>query len=184
MNRLIADLLDVASIDAGRLAVNAQHGDLVAMLAEAVEAFESAAASKDTTITLLTPDGPLPAEFDHARLFQVMGNLLMNSIKFTARGGRITVRGERTGESWLCSVTDTGVGIPSDRLELVFDRYAQAGSNRTGLGLGLFISKCIVEAHGGRIWAESTMGAGSRVSFSLPLAHGERQPPMSGDEAP
>ena len=67
-------------------------------------------------------------------------------------------------------MTDTGIGIPADQLEIVFDRYSQVGKNRSGLGLGLYISKCIVEAHGGRIWAESTLDAGSCVSFSLPRA--------------
>jgi signal transduction histidine kinase len=80
------------------------------------------------------------------------------------------VQGARDGDSYRCSVTDTGIGMPADQLDVVFDRYSQVGENRAGLGLGLFISKCIVEAHGGRIWAESTLGAGSCVSFSLPTA--------------
>ncbi len=170
MNRLIGDLLDVASIDAGRLAVDRQRGDLGALLTEAVDAFSAAATARGIKIALPTTDQPLPAAFDHARLFQVMGNLITNSIKFGAPGSSISVHGERDGESWRCSVTDTGPGIPADQLETVFDRYAQAGKNRTGLGLGLFISKCIIEAHGGRIWAESTLGAGSCVSFTLPRA--------------
>ena len=119
-------------------------------------------------MALVPADEPLLADFDHARLFQVMGNLIMNSIKFSTTGGSISVHGERDGESWRCSVTDTGIGIPADQLEIVFDRHSQVGKDRAGLGLGLFISKCIVEAHGGRIWAESTPGRGSCVSFSLP----------------
>ena len=160
MNRLIGDLLDVASIDAGRLAVDRQRGDLADLLAEAVDAYTPAAAAKGIKVTLLPADEPLPAEFDHARLFQVLGNLIMNSIKFSRPGRQHHVHGERDGESWRCSVTDTGIGIPADQLEIVFDRYSQVGKNRSGLGLGLYISKCIVEAHGGRIWAESTLGSG------------------------
>ena len=170
MNRLIGDLLDVASIDAGRLAIRPQRGDLGTVLAEAVDAFTAAATAKGVRLTLVTADEPLLADFDHARLFQVLGNLIMNSIKFCGTGGSISVQVERDGESWRCSVTDTGIGIPADSSRIVFERVSQVGRTRSGLGLGLYISKCIVEAHGGRIWAESTLGAGSCVSFSLPRA--------------
>jgi signal transduction histidine kinase len=103
-------------------------------------------------------------------MLQVLANLLSNSIKFTARGGNITVSCVDNGGGLQFCVSDTGSGIPQEMLESVFERFWQVGKNdRRGLGLGLYISKCIVEAHGGRIWTESTLGVGSRFYFTLPI---------------
>ena len=108
--------------------------------------------------------------FDPARILQVLINLLSNAIKFTATGGKVTVHAEPSATEVCLSVTDNGVGIPADKLETVFLRFLQLNSDRRGLGLGLYISKCIVLGHGGRIWAESELGAGSKFCFTLPLA--------------
>ncbi|HEX6297443.1 MAG TPA: ATP-binding protein, partial [Burkholderiales bacterium] len=103
------------------------------------------------------------------RILQVLANLISNSLKFTPRGGKITVRGEREAGNVRLCVRDTGSGIPGDALGRIFQRFAQfAKDDRRGLGLGLYISRCIVEAHGGRIWAESQPGAGSKMCFTLP----------------
>jgi signal transduction histidine kinase len=99
-----------------------------------------------------------------------MTNLVGNALKFTPRGGRITISLERRSEEVCYSVADTGCGIPPELLGAIFTRYYQSNvGDRRGLGLGLFIAKSIVEAHGGRIWAESTPGHGSTVRFTLPL---------------
>jgi signal transduction histidine kinase len=112
----------------------------------------------------------LPAEFDHARLFQVFGNLIANAIKFSPGGSRIALRAERIGNHVQCSVRDQGTGIPADQIEHVFERFVQVDENdRRGLGLGLFIAKRIVEAHSGRIWAESRLGQGTSVLFTIPI---------------
>jgi signal transduction histidine kinase len=104
-------------------------------------------------------------------MLQVLTNLVVNSIKYTPRNGTIRLRIERAAEQLRVSVTDTGCGIPGDMLEAIFERFWQVDhNNRRGLGLGLYISKCIVEAHGGRIWAESKPGEGSKVTFTLPAA--------------
>jgi signal transduction histidine kinase len=104
-------------------------------------------------------------------MLQVLANLITNAIKFTARGGAITVRGERAGDDFRLSVDDTGCGIPGNVLDAVFERFWQVGTNdRRGLGLGLYISKCIVEAHGGRIWADSRLGEGSVFHVTIPAA--------------
>jgi len=169
MNRLIGDLVDIASIDAGRLSVVPVRDDLGALVVEAMDAFRDSAAVKDLRLEGSRAEHAW-AMFDHSRVFQVMANLLLNAIKFTPRGGTIAVacREEADGQ-WQCSVTDTGPGIPAAHLESVFDRFSQGDRpDRRGLGLGLFISKCIVEAHGGRIWVDSTLGHGTRVSFTLP----------------
>jgi signal transduction histidine kinase len=169
-NRLIADLVDIASIDAGRLAMLPRPGDIQALLCEAGDEFRPSAAVKN--IDLVVDDGraALPAEFDDARLFQVIGNLIANAIKFSPRGSRISLRAVRDGDQVRCSVTDQGVGIRADHIERVFERFVQADQNdRRGLGLGLFIARRIVEAHSGRIWAESTLGEGTSVLFTIPI---------------
>ncbi len=109
------------------------------------------------------------ASFDPARILQVLTNLLSNAITFTPAGGAVVVRVEEVGQEILFTVTDTGVGIPSNQLEAVFVRFLQlTKTDRRGVGLGLYISKCIVQGHGGRIWAEHEAGGGSRFCFALP----------------
>jgi signal transduction histidine kinase len=170
MNRLIGDLIDVVSIDAGRLAVVPVADDLTTVISEAVEAFRDSAAVKNIDIDA-PAGGPAMALFDHARIFQVFANLLVNSIKFTPRGGSITIGCEPAQDKWVCSVRDTGSGIPETHLHSVFERFAQVNTgDRRGLGLGLFISKYIIEAHGGEIKAESDLGDGTCVSFTVPRA--------------
>ena len=171
MNRLIGDLVDVARINAGKLDVVPERNDAAKLIAEAIDTFESIASDKGITLEAMLIQQYLPAEFDYDRMLQVLANLITNAVKFTFKGGRIVVRGERTGNELRVSVTDTGSGIPDHMLTAVFERFWQVGQDdQRGLGLGLYISKCIVEAHGGRIWAESTVGEGSTFSFTMPAA--------------
>jgi signal transduction histidine kinase len=170
MNRLVGDLVDVASIEAGKLTMETAPGDMAALLAEAVDMFHAAAAAKEVELELEAGDGPLIAEVDHDRALQVLANVITNAIKFTPSGGSIRVRGEQAGGEIRIAVRDTGEGIPGDLLTAIFDRFWQVGPNdQRGLGLGLYISRSIVEAHGGKIWAESTPGAGSTLWFTLPV---------------
>jgi len=169
MKRLIEDLLDVRSIDAGKLAVVPTSGDSTSLIAEAAEMFTPIASAKGVSLEMEVAERPLLAEFDHDRMLQVLANLIMNSIKFTPPGGKVRIRGERAGGDPTLSVSDTGSGIPCDMLERIFERFWQVRRNdRRGLGLGLYISRCIVEAHGGKIWAESKLGEGSCVRVTLP----------------
>ncbi len=169
MNRLIGDLIDVVSIEAGRLAVLPAAGDVAALLEEAVAAFSQTAQGRGIDLECRPAEAVLPADFDHDRMLQVLANLIANALKFTPRGGRVGVAAERTGDQIRLSVTDTGVGIPGDMLPLVFERFWQANAeDRRGMGLGLYISKCVVEAHGGRIWAESEPGKGSAFHVTFP----------------
>ncbi|MFL5349320.1 MAG: sensor histidine kinase [Hyalangium sp.] len=171
MNRLIGDLVDVASIEEGRIRVTPALQDAAALVRESVEAFQPLASSQGLSLDVETRGNTLMARFDHGRILQVLANLLSNAIKFTPPGGRISLRLEPVGQDVRFSVTDTGSGIPSHQLEAVFERFWQArGEDRRGLGLGLYISKSIVEAHGGRIWAESQPGVGSTFAFTLPAA--------------
>ncbi|HKI03581.1 MAG TPA: HAMP domain-containing sensor histidine kinase [Thermoanaerobaculia bacterium] len=169
MNRLIGDLMDVASIDAGKLAVTPVPGDATTLIAEAVDTFQATASEKGISLQSEIVEGPLPAEFDHDRMLQVLANVISNAIKFTSQGGSIRVRGECAGGELRFSISDTGAGIPGNMLEAIFERFWQVGKDdRRGVGLGLYISRCIVEAHSGKIWAESKLGEGSRLCFTLP----------------
>ena len=171
MNRLIGDLVDVASIDAGKLAVRAAPSSANELVAQAVDAFALAASEKGIVLQSEPGAASIVAPFDHERLMQVLANLITNALKFTARGGRVVVRAETVGDELRLSVSDTGAGIPAETLGSVFERFWQAGDDdRRGLGLGLYISRCIVDAHGGRIWAESVPGVGSTFTVALPLA--------------
>lgn len=169
MNRLICDLVDVASIEAGKLAVVPALSDATILLEEAAETFAATAVTKNIVLDVQLAARPLPATFDHARILQVMTNLVSNAVKFTPVGGRIVVRGERRGGGLRLSVSDSGPGIPEHLLEKVFERFWQAdASQRWSLGLGLYISRCIVEAHRGRVWAESSAATGTTVYLTLP----------------
>ncbi len=170
MSRLIGDLVDVASIDAGKLGVAPAPGDLAILIAEAQEMFRASASAKGISVEIRGAADPVLAAFDHDRILQVLANLISNSLKFTPHGGKITICGDREAGNIRLSVADTGLGISADALESIFERFTQLSKNdRRGLGLGLYISRCIVEAHGGRIRAESQLGAGSRISFTLPI---------------
>jgi signal transduction histidine kinase len=176
MNRLIGDLVDVTSIDAGKLAMAPLKTDAAALVTEATETFQPAALEQGVSLSAEVPAGALLAEFDHERMLQVFANLIANALKFTAKGGKITVRAEEGRGVVRFLVSDSGVGIPAGMLETIFERFWQVGANdRRGQGLGLYISKCIVEAHGGRIWAESEVGKGSRLQFTLPVANSRRR---------
>ncbi len=177
MSRLVGDLVDVATIETGRPLVLPEDGDLERLLREADEGLHAVAASKQIAFTTEVVGQPRLAAFDHGRILQVLGNLISNAIKFTPEGGRIALRVEKQGEAVRFAVRDTGAGIPPDKLEAIFERFWQVNhKDRRGLGLGLYISKCIVEGHGGRIWAESTPGKGATVSFMLPAAGAARSP--------
>ena len=168
MKALIDDLLDLAKIEAQRFALNLQSVESRAMLEEALLAAAPLAEAKRITLAAKLIDSPR-LEADPERIFRVLSNLLGNAIKFTPEGGNITVRAERCGDELLITVVDTGPGIAADELPHVFERYWKARpASQSGTGLGLYIAKGIVEAHGGRIWAESSNG-GARLTFTLPL---------------
>ncbi len=170
MNRLIGDLVDVASIRAGTLAVTRRQQTPDLVVHEAVEMFQAQAAARGVTLVTTLVPPPTAAAFDPARILQVLCNLLGNALKFTPRDGTVEVRVERVDLELCFSVSDTGPGIPHDMLAAIFDRYLQVRSgDRRGVGLGLYISRCIVQGHGGRVWATNGAHGGATVSFALPL---------------
>jgi signal transduction histidine kinase len=169
MDRLIHDLLDFGSFENGRLRVVAEEQDIRDVVTNTVEAFEPVGSARHITISADVPDAAVMVSFDQHRIFQVLSNLVHNAIKFTPRGGSIRVRVRALDGTCIVSVTDTGIGIPTHELSSIFEQFHQLDAgDRRGLGLGLYISLWIVEAHGGRIWADSEVGTGTTVSFTLP----------------
>jgi PAS domain S-box-containing protein len=179
MNRLIQDLLDVTRIEAGRMPVERRPLSSGALAAEAVEMQVALAASSSIDLRLALATDLPDVWVDRDRLLQVFENLIGNAVKFTKCGGRITVGAEARNSEVLFWVKDTGAGISTEALPHVFDRFwqAAAGARRLGAGLGLAITKGIVEGHGGRIWVESTAGQGSCFYFSIPTGHPEEDRP-------
>jgi signal transduction histidine kinase len=139
------------------------------LVREAIESHRPAAAVRALRLDDALTSEVFDLECDRGRVLQVFGNLIGNAIKFTPKGGAVTVRAERRGEEMLFSVADTGPGISLDEVSHVFDRYWQTKKTaRLGTGLGLSIAKGLVEAHGGRIWVESTLGQGATFFFTIP----------------
>jgi signal transduction histidine kinase len=171
MSRLVSDLLDVTSMELGRLKVTLEPADATILLRDALAIGAPLLKRRSLSLVVHGADQTLPARFDHARLLQVFANLFANAVKFTEPGGTITVSVERTGSLIRFCVADTGCGIPPGDLFFVFDRFWQvSGGDRRGLGLGLYVCKAIVEAHRGKIWAASEVGVGSKFFFTLPAA--------------
>lgn len=168
MARMLDDLLDITSIEAGRLSVVRASGDANALVREIVAAFAPIAAAKGITLEARPAAQALVVELDHERILQVLANLVSNAVRFTPARGTIVVAVAAADGRARFSVSDTGIGIPAGQLEAVFERFRQLSRDRRGLGLGLHISRCIVESHGGRIWAQSELGAGSTFSFTIP----------------
>ena len=169
MNHLIQDLLEVSRIEAGSLEVEPQPVAAPDLLRSAYEAWAPLAGAKSIALAVETDAGAPAVLADTARVLQVFSNLIGNAVKFTPEGGRIVLGAEPDEGAVRFRVADTGSGIPAGQLTRVFDRFWQARENRRGgAGLGLAIAKGIVEAHGGRIWAESVEGQGSTFFFTLP----------------
>jgi signal transduction histidine kinase len=169
MERLILDLLDFSSFEDGELRVVAERHDTADVVRSAMEALRPLAAAKSIALVAHLPTKPVMAHYDPHRLQQVLSNLIDNAIKFTPEGGVIRIRTSRTGPECRVAVSDTGIGIPADKLNAIFEYFHHMErTDRTGLGLGLYIATWIVKAHGGRIWVTSRVGGGSTFYFTLP----------------
>ncbi|WP_457253205.1 hybrid sensor histidine kinase/response regulator [Pedococcus sp. P5_B7] len=174
--RLINDILDVEKMSAGKLELDVVHLPAAEVVGAAIEEMRAMADGAGVTLVATPMDSVVLADRD--RVAQTLTNLLSNAVKFSPEGGTVTVsagpaRSEPDGvDAVLFTVTDQGAGIASDKLESVFDRFAQADASDTrakgGTGLGLPICRAIVEQHGGRIWATSSPGQGTTFSFTLP----------------
>jgi signal transduction histidine kinase len=172
MNRLIGDLLDTVRLQAGKFSLDLEDLTLASILRQASESFRPAARKRDVRFDIISSVDGMVVRADPLRVSQLVDNLVGNAIKFTPEKGRVTLKAAPDGDSVLVQVTDTGPGIPPSDIPHLFDNFWQARRNdHRGVGLGLAIAKGVVEAHGGKIWCESTVGAGSTFSFTLPLAN-------------
>lgn len=169
--RLTNMLLDLSRIEAGEMPLDLDAVPTAQVISDVLKDFESVAKSK--AITIRTADLiAAPVRADRHRLEQVLHNLIHNALKFTPKRGEVMVQSHLSSEEEvIITIADTGCGIPPDQQQKVFDKFYRAPSPvQEGIGLGLAITKSLVELHGGRIWVESEPGRGSKFSFTLPVA--------------
>jgi len=175
LNRLICDLLDISRIEAGKIQLNKEPVDLASLLKEIARIFQELAKENNLELITSLASGLPKVNADPDKIAQVLTNLVGNAVKFTPGGGQISISASDGGDFIQVDVMDTGLGIPRQDLERVFDKFYQVtlpGSQKkaAGTGLGLPISKGIIEKHGGKIWVESELGKGSKFSFRLPVS--------------
>lgn len=170
LEALVADLLEITRLEAGQVTLARQPTDLTRLASRVVEALRPLTENKEQTIALHCPDPVAPIEVDRRRIEQVLTNILSNAIKFTPRRGRIEVTVTAGADGLQVCVADNGPGIPTGEQARIFDKFyvVTDGRGRSGVGLGLYIARQLVELHGGQIWVESQPGRGSRFCFTLP----------------
>ena len=186
MSRLILELLDVSRIETGRLEIRREPIPWTTFVNDVVHRHHTAVSDRRFQLNL--PVGHKRVIGDRDRLEQVLGNLMENAVKYSPDGSEILVTVEDRGDQLVTSVADRGIGIPTDELGQVFERFHRgrqvSSTNYGGLGLGLYITKQIVERHGGTIWVESREGQGTTFSFSLPAATAVEPPPAPAAAEP
>jgi two-component system OmpR family sensor kinase/two-component system sensor histidine kinase BaeS len=181
LSRLVEDLRELALADAGQLDLNLQPTDASQIIRNTVDSLALAAEAQEASLSAQLPDDLAPVQADPDRVGQVLRNLLVNALRHTPPGGSVTVSAVARVEALEIAITDTGEGIAPEDLPRVFDRFWRADSARArsgsgaeerlagGTGLGLSVAQSLVEAQGGRIWVESTLGQGTVFRFTLPL---------------
>lgn len=187
MTKLLSDLLDLSSMDAGHLVIEQKPHDASRLMQAAIEVMAPMAAPKSIALTVTPQAQPLVAFCDRERVLQVLMVLITNALKSTPAGGSITLSASANAHGVVLSVKDTGGGMPAEQIPTLFRPYWQVDKTiKIGTGLGLSIAKGIVECHGGRIWAETARGEGSTFSFTLPasdLQPVESEGPVEGSTA-
>jgi signal transduction histidine kinase len=177
MDRLIRDLLDLSSLEAGRFTLSPRPVDPAALVTDLLD--QQAPIAEEAGVTLgaeVPPDAPAIAA-DRDRIAQVLSNLIANALAFTPRGGAVTVRCLPAGDALRLEVVDTGAGIAPSARPHVFDAFWRSADSHQGTGLGLAICRGIVEAHGGVIGFDSEPGRGTAFHFTVPLASGSAPRP-------
>ena len=174
LSRLVEELQELSLAEAGELKLVYQAEDIATLVKQTATPWEPQATAKEISLSLDLPDRLPSVNIDWQRISQVLHNLLENAVAHTGRGGKITISAARKGDWVEIGVADTGEGIPAEDLPNIFERFYRVDKSRAratgGSGLGLTIAKRLVEAHGGRIEAQSKLGKGSRFSFTLPVA--------------
>jgi len=173
MLKMVGDILDVSKMDIGKFEVNITYSNINNVLQEECGYFQSLAKIKGISLDLQVDNNISNSSFDPERIKQVLNNLLSNALKFTPEGGRILVVSKRVGQEIHIEVVDSGNGVPNSEKNLLFQKFSQIKGNNhnkeRGTGLGLYISKGIIEAHGGHIWVEDNKPNGAKFVFTLPL---------------
>jgi len=186
MSRLILELLDVSRIETGRLEIRREPIPWSTFVCDVVHRHHTAVS--DRRFQLNVPVSNKRVIGDRDRLEQVLGNLMENAVKYSPDSSEIMVSLEERDDQLVTSIADRGIGIPSDELGQVFERFHRgrqvSSTNYGGLGLGLYITKQIVERHGGTIWVESREGQGTTFSFSLPVVNAVEQPVVPTEDEP
>jgi two-component system CheB/CheR fusion protein len=183
LTKLVDKLLDTSRLDAGLLKLQKSPTSISQLIRKLVE--EAGIRNTGHAITARLGAGLPHVNIDTKRICQVLDNLIENAVKYSPAGTQVTVFAEKSGPDLLVGISDQGPGIPARELEKIFDRMYRIenrfDSSISGLGLGLYICQRLVQAHGGRIWAESTLGQGSTIKFTLPAA---RHPERAEDREP
>jgi len=171
----VSELLDAAKVDAGKYELKLSKGSIENAIDNSIKTLTYLA--KNKSISLVNDlKVPIPFfDFDSLRIEEVLNNLISNAIKYSHEGGSITISAKPTENYLQLEVKDTGVGIPTSKLSMLFSQFNQADSMRRGegTGLGLYIAKVIVESHNGKIWIESKEGLGTSVFFTLPMINAQ-----------
>lgn len=170
MSRMIEDLLEVEQMVNGDLKLNLKTCNINDLIEECKLFFEPIATSKNFEIKVDSSEIELFANIDHDRILQVLSNLVGNAVKYAGTSGVITLSVIKNKDKLVVSVKDEGPGIPLEKLDVIFERFSQlSGEGKKGAGLGLFISRWIIESHKGKIFVNSVIGEGSTFSFTLPV---------------
>lgn len=168
MEMLVTNLLDLYKIEAGMVKLRKEACDVCALLEKQMKEMDVLIREKRVSVIKDCPKEALTAWADKDKITQVINNLLSNAVKYSPEGGRVSVRVFSTGEFVRLEIEDNGPGIPEDKLKRIFDKFERLDETTQGVGLGLAITKDIVELHGGKIWAESAPGQGSKFIVVLP----------------
>ena len=175
---LVNDLLDASKLESGTMRLDPASIELRGLVGELREQMQPLAHEKEIALEEDVPEELPPLRADRAKLRRILVNLVSNALKFTPKGGHVRLGASREGRLVRVSVEDTGVGIQREDLHDIFDKYAQARSRATrsekGTGLGLYITRQLVELHGGKISVQSEVGRGSTFSFTIPIAEGDK----------
>ncbi|AQT68687.1 Sensor histidine kinase YycG [Anaerohalosphaera lusitana] len=173
LSRVVGDFLDISKIEAGAVELDREVFDLAELVRRVTDAFEAVAEDYGVRLDVTSPDQKCLVHADSDRVSQVITNLLSNAVKFSPEGGTIRVSASINDDEVEIAVQDSGPGLSRDDMERVFERFVQVGDDRSkkglGTGLGLPISRELVEMHGGKLWADSVVGEGSCFRFVLPL---------------
>jgi signal transduction histidine kinase len=173
MADLVSDLLDISRIEAGRLKLGFKALDIAQVVYEVSESVAETIKQRDLTLQVAVSPGLPKVHADRNRIIQVLLNFVSNAYRYTPAGGTITLSVCQDGDVVQVDVADTGIGIPLEEQEKIFERYYRADHplvrQQAGTGLGLPIAKSLIEMHGGKLWLQSKVDRGSTFSFTLPI---------------